>query len=93
MQVCRVLGFLTFYRMLWLTLSHSISHIAGAFQSLPGESGKASQRRWFCGASQRMKRSMAGGQGRLSGVFMECFLECQLGCLGGYGVEEERGRM
>ena len=65
MQVCRVLGFLTFYLMLWLTLSHSIRHIAGAFQSLPGESGKASQRRWFCGASQRMNRSMAGGQGRL----------------------------
>ena len=28
-----------------------------------------------------------------TGVFMECFLECQLGCLGGYGVEGERGRM
>ena len=36
MQVCRVLGFLTFYLMLWLTLSHSISHTAGAFQSAWG---------------------------------------------------------
>ena len=89
MQVCRVLGFLTFYLMLWLTLSHSISHTAGAFQSAWGiRQGFTEEVVLRCISKDEEEYGRWIGK---TGVFMECFLECQLGCLGvvGQGCGEE----